>query len=104
MDTPPLHPQLIAERQRGDAFIERVAQARRSIGSTRVTVTCDDGDNRITFDGYGMVVAAEFADDLFDRYTEAELGDLLTAMCAEGYAKLERQVTTITGSALQGPQ
>lgn len=99
MQPPPLHPKLIAERLRGDDFTERVAQARREIGSMQTTVSCPDGDNHITIDGYGMVTGAQFADDIFDRHTEEELGELLTTMCAQGYTETDSAVTDIVKAA-----
>lgn len=102
--TIPLHPDVIAARRLGDAFTERVAQARRTLAAARFTFACPDGDNQITFDGYGMVLGAQFAEDLFDRYTEEQLGDLLTEMCADGYEQIENAVTAVTDAALKGRQ
>lgn len=98
----PLHPAVVAEMRRGREFLERLAAARRDIDTTRITVSCPDGDNQIVFDGAGMVTDATFADDIFERYPRDELGELLTVLCEAGYERTSQAITAAVNAALVG--
>lgn len=98
----PLHPAVAAEIPRGRDFLERVHAARRGIEDLTVTVPCPDGDNKIVFCGDGMMVDATFAEDLFKRYPGEQLGELLLAMCEEGYAQILAEVTAAVTAAREG--
>lgn len=89
----PLHPAVAAEIPRGRGLLDRVRAARRAIETLIVTVPCPDGDNKIMFAGDGMIVDATFAEDLYERYGDPELGELLLAMCEEGYEQVSSKVT-----------
>ena len=96
----PLHPKVVTEIARGREFLERISRARRGIDTMRTTVACPEGDNQIVFDGAGMVVDATFCEEVFDRHPSDKLGDLLTAMCAEGYERVSEAVTDAVSEAL----
>lgn len=97
----PLHPAVVNEMARGREFLERVRAARQGIESMCVNVSCPDGDNQIVFGGDGMVIDAVFADDMFDRYPGDKLGDLLTAMCEEGFERVSTKVTAAVTEVLE---
>lgn len=89
----PLHPQVVTEIARGREFLDRIQAARRNIEGLRVTVPCPDGDNEIVFGGDGMVIAATFTEDVFNRYRGDKLSELLLAMSEEGFAQVSTKVT-----------
>lgn len=97
----PLHPAVANEIARGREFLDRIRQARRNIEGLRVTVPCPDGDNEIVFGGDGMVVAATFADDIFDRYPKDQLSELLLAMSEEGFAQVSAKVTAEVATVVE---
>lgn len=98
----PLHPLVVAEMARGRDFLDRVTAARRAVATTECTVACPDGDNTITFDGDGMVVAAVFTEDIFSRYPGEQLGEQLTTLCRQGYAAIDESVDDAIAQALRG--
>jgi len=97
----PLHPAVTAEMARGREFLEQIRSARRNLEQLRVTVSCPDGDNKIVFDGDGMVVDATFTEDLFDRYPGSKLSDLLLAMSEEGFSQVSEKVTAEVAAVLE---
>ncbi len=101
MFIPPVHPQVTSVIARGREFLERVRTARRNMEGLQVTVVCPDGDNDVVFAGDGMVIDATFVDEIFDRYSGDELGELLLAMSAEGYAQVSAKVTAEVSAALE---
>lgn len=85
----PLHPVVVAEMARGREFLDRIRAARQAITDAQVTIPFPDGNGSLTFNGEGMIIAADIAEDIFDRYPGADdLSDVLTAMCQEGYQQL----------------
>lgn len=96
----PLHPAVLTEVRRGQQFLTRVARAQSLIEGTRVTVLCPDGVKTVVFGGDAMVVEATFADDVFDRYPGNELGDLLTALCEEGFVRVSQSACDAVAEAL----
>ena len=90
---PPLHPDVVNEIARGREFLDRIRAARRTLAGLAVTVPCPDGDDQITLGGDGMVTGAHFTDDIFSRYPGDELGELLLAMCEEGFAQVSQRAT-----------
>jgi hypothetical protein len=99
----PLHPAVVNEMACGREFLDRVRAARRGIANTKVVVFSPDGNSQIMFGGDGMVVDAAFTDDVFDRYPGDKLGDLLTAMCEEGFGGVSQRVSAAVAEAL-GPE
>ena len=97
----PLHPKVVTEIARGREFLDRIRSARRTIAGLRITVPCPDGDNEIVFAGDGMVVDATFVEDVFGRYPGEELGELLLAMSAEGFAQVSTKVTAEVAGVLE---
>lgn len=97
----PLHPQVVAEIARGRDLLDRVKQARRAQGQARVVVGFPDGgQGHLIFDGEGLLVDADFSDDLFTRYPGDKLSDVLTEMCADGYRQVAALVTAAVQDAL----
>ncbi|BBY55974.1 hypothetical protein H7J07_02225 [Mycobacterium koreense] len=96
----PLHPALVAELDRGAAFLDQVRNARKAIVDTRITIPFPDGEGGVEFSGDGMVVDADFPDDLIDRYPGEDLAEVLTAICQEAYAQLTRHAAAVTATVL----
>lgn len=97
----PLHPAVAAEMARGRAFLEQIRSARRNLEKLRVTVSCPDGDNKLVFDGDGMVVEASFTEDLFDRYPGDKLSELLLAMSEEGFSQVSHEVSAQVAAVVE---
>ncbi len=85
----PLHPLVVTEMARGREFLDRVRAARQTLAETQVSIPFpDQGGGEIVFNGEGMVIDADFPDDIFDRFPGEKLSDTLTAMCQEAYHQL----------------
>lgn len=99
----PLHPATIAALANGNDFLDRVNTLLKSFATHTVTIPFpDDGEGSLTFDGTGMIIAADTPDDLFDRF-KGQLSDVLTAMCQEGFAQVQQHADAATAAALGGP-
>ncbi|MCV7314249.1 hypothetical protein H7J77_01620 [Mycolicibacillus parakoreensis] len=96
----PLHPALAAELDRGAAFLDRLRDAREALVDTRITIPFPHGEGGVEFSGDGMVIDADFPDDLTDRYPGDDLAEVLTAICQEAYARLIRHVGAVTATVL----
>lgn len=106
------HPILSAEQARGAAFEDAVDQMRRHIADTQVEIVSPDGALTLVLDGDGSLDEATLDENVtdeefFGQYRgDNELGDMITAMLADGYKKVDQSIDTrieaALGSAQQG--
>lgn len=98
----PLHPATIAALASGRELMDRVSAARREQQAMEITVTNEDEDIALVFNGEGMVERTVLPVDLFERYPADVLSEELTDLAGMGYDAVDAAVDQAIGTGGEG--